>query len=306
MAGSKWIATALAAALLPLAAQAQLPPSKVLTLELARTIGAETFAQCNARGYHVSVAVVDALDVPMYIVRKDTASAIGHEVALLKATTAMLYDEPSRPSATAPLAYDPGQRLGIPPAIVHGTMLNYGGLPIRYGGVTIGAVGLDGAPGGGPVTACAAAALEKVPASAFEALPDSRVLTLDMARAIAEEARAQCNARGFKVGVLVVDAFDQPKVLVRDDGAAAITAEVIRLKTHTALLYRAPSEPEAGSGPNTVSAPLIPGTFRGRGGVPIMVGDAVIGAVAVSGSPGSKNDEDCASGALARLADRLR
>jgi uncharacterized protein GlcG (DUF336 family) len=302
----KWIVAGMAASMLATTAYAQLPDSKILTLDLARNIALETFAQCGARGYHVSVVVVDALNEPMVLVRDDAAPAVTSRVAILKATTAMLYNEPSRPGPEAPLQPEPGSRFGIPPTIVHGTMLNYGGLPIKAGEVTIGAVGLDGAPGGGAVIACAGAALAKVPANAYTKLPDSKVLTLDLARAIAEEAMAQCRAHNFHVGVLVVDAFDQPKALIRDDGAAAITVEVAKLKVRTALLYEQPTEPEQGSGPNSVSAPIIPGTFRGRGGVPIKVGQATIGAVAVSGSPGSANDEACATGALAKLADRLK
>lgn len=93
---------------------------------------------------------------------------------------------------------------------------------------------------------------------------------------------------------------------VRADGVAAISAEVVRLKTRTALLYEQPSGPEAGANPNSVSAAFIPGTFRGRGGIPIKVGEATIGAIAVSGAPGSANDEACARGALDKLADQLQ
>lgn len=303
----KWIVAGMAASMLATTAYAQLPDSKVLTLDLARNIAEETFSQCGARGYHVSVVVVDALNQPMILLRDDAAPAVTAKVAILKATTAMLYNEPSRPGPSAPLQPDPsGSRFGIPPTIIHGTMLNYGGLPIKAGEATIGAVGLDGAPGGAAVVACASAALAKVPASAYTKLPDSKVLTLDLARAIAEEAMAQCRAHDYHVGVLVVDALDQPKALVRDDGAAAITAEVVKLKATTAMLYEQPTEPEPGSGPNSVSAPFIPGTFRGRGGVPIKVGQTTIGAVAVSGSPGSANDEACATAALTKLADRLK
>lgn len=42
------------------------------------------------------------------------------------------------------------------------------------------------------------------------------------------------------------------------------------------------------------------------GGVPIMVGDETIGAVGVSGSGGQQKDEDCAKGAIAKVADQLK
>jgi uncharacterized protein GlcG (DUF336 family) len=42
------------------------------------------------------------------------------------------------------------------------------------------------------------------------------------------------------------------------------------------------------------------------GGVPIKVGDQVIGAVAVSGAPGGDKDAACANAALTRVADKLK
>jgi uncharacterized protein GlcG (DUF336 family) len=40
--------------------------------------------------------------------------------------------------------------------------------------------------------------------------------------------------------------------------------------------------------------------------VPIKVGTATIGAVAVSGAPGGDKDAACANAALAKVADRLK
>ena len=42
------------------------------------------------------------------------------------------------------------------------------------------------------------------------------------------------------------------------------------------------------------------------GGVPIKVGEATIGAVAVSGAPGGDKDAACANAGLAKVADKLR
>ena len=43
-----------------------------------------------------------------------------------------------------------------------------------------------------------------------------------------------------------------------------------------------------------------------RGGVPIMVGDEGIGAIAVSGAPGGEKDEACAEAGIAKIKDRLK
>jgi uncharacterized protein GlcG (DUF336 family) len=42
------------------------------------------------------------------------------------------------------------------------------------------------------------------------------------------------------------------------------------------------------------------------GGVPIMAGDEVIGAIGVAGSPGAVHDEECADAGIASIAANLK
>lgn len=42
------------------------------------------------------------------------------------------------------------------------------------------------------------------------------------------------------------------------------------------------------------------------GGVPIRAGDEIVGAIGVSGSPGSIHDEECADAGIAAIAARLK
>src|SRR5579863_2786534 len=143
--------------------------------------------------------------------------------------------------------------------------------------------------------------------SAFAQLPPSKILTLDVAHAIAQEAMAKCRADGYKVTVLVVDALNAPKALLRDDGATAATTEVAKMKATSVMLQNRPSGPATPPAPGTAAPPAtIPGTINAQGGVPIKVGDATIGAVAVSGAPGGDKDAACANAALAKVADKLR
>jgi uncharacterized protein GlcG (DUF336 family) len=46
--------------------------------------------------------------------------------------------------------------------------------------------------------------------------------------------------------------------------------------------------------------------INGVGGVPIKVGEQMIGALSVSGAPGGDKDAVCANFALTKLADRLK
>jgi uncharacterized protein GlcG (DUF336 family) len=150
-------------------------------------------------------------------------------------------------------------------------------------------------------------AMAAVSGSAFAQLPTSRVLTVDVAQSIAQEALAKCRADGYKVTVLVVDGLNAPKALLRDDGATASTTEVAKMKATATMLYNRPSGPAQPLPPGTVAPPAtIPGTINAQGGVPIKVGDATIGAVAVSGAPGGDKDAACANAALVKVSDRLK
>jgi len=144
-------------------------------------------------------------------------------------------------------------------------------------------------------------------ANASAQLPSSKVLTLDVAQSIAQEAMAKCRADGYKVTVLVVDGLNAVKAMLRDDGATASTTEVAKMKATATMLYNRPSGPATPPPAGQAAPPAtIPGTINAQGGVPIKVGDATIGAVAVSGAPGGDKDAACANAALTKLADKLR
>jgi uncharacterized protein GlcG (DUF336 family) len=138
-------------------------------------------------------------------------------------------------------------------------------------------------------------------------LPTSKMLPLDVAQTIAQEAMAKCRADGYKVTVLVVDGLNAPKAMIRDDGATASTTEVAKMKATATMLYNRPSGPATPPPAGTAAPPAtIPGTINAQGGVPIKVGDATIGAVAVSGAPGGDKDAACATAGIAKAASSLK
>jgi uncharacterized protein GlcG (DUF336 family) len=151
------------------------------------------------------------------------------------------------------------------------------------------------------------ATIASVSASGFAQLPTSRVLTLDVAETIAQEAMARCRADGYKVTVLVVDGLNAPKAMIRDDGATAATTEVAKMKATATMLYYRPSGPATPPPAGTAAPPAtIPGTINAQGGVPIKVGDVTIGAVAVSGAPGGDKDAACANAGITKAAGKLK
>jgi uncharacterized protein GlcG (DUF336 family) len=140
-----------------------------------------------------------------------------------------------------------------------------------------------------------------------QGLPTTKVLTVDLAQTLAQEAMARCRADGYKVSVRVVDGANMEKAFLRDDGAGMATIQVATMKANSVLAFGRASGPPPNLPPGApVPAPVVPGTINAMGGVPIKVGDQVIGAVSVSGAPGGDKDAACANAALSKVADKLK
>src|ERR1051326_8642216 len=121
------IVLTIAMATVSMNAFAQLPTTKVLTMDVAQTIAQAALAKCRADGYKVTVLVVDSLNAPKALVRDDGATAATTEVAKMKAAAAMLFNRPSGPAVPLP----PGQVAPLSP--IPGTINAQGGLPIKVG-----------------------------------------------------------------------------------------------------------------------------------------------------------------------------
>jgi len=148
-------------------------------------------------------------------------------------------------------------------------------------------------------------------ALAFGQLPTQKVLSVDVAQTIAQEAMAKCRANGYKVTVTVVDHANMLKAFLRDDGAPMATIEVGRMKANSVMAFgraSGPPAPPPNAAPGTPppAGIALPGTINAVGGIPIKVGDQLIGAVSVSGAPGGERDKACAEAALEKVADKLK
>jgi uncharacterized protein GlcG (DUF336 family) len=153
----------------------------------------------------------------------------------------------------------------------------------------------------------ALAAAAVLSSSAQAQLANEKNLTLAMAQAIANGAMESCKAMGFKISVVVLDRDGMQLVMLRGDGAGLHTPEGADRKAYTARTYRAPSadflkrmqrDPAAHASEQYTRVLALPG------GLPIKVGDDVVGAVGVSGSPGK--DDDCGQAGINKVADQLK
>ena len=154
---SKAFAALLATAALAAAAGAQgVIAEKNVSTQLARAI-ADAAMECAKDGAGLSVAVVDRAGALKVLLRGDGSPPHGAELARRKAYTSRTFRRPSLEWAKRTETGLAGQRM-LADVIPLG-----GGMPIKVGEETIGAVGVSGASGGQEGDEnCAKAALAKV------------------------------------------------------------------------------------------------------------------------------------------------
>jgi uncharacterized protein GlcG (DUF336 family) len=117
----------------------------------------------------------------------------------------------------------------------------------------------------------------------------------------------KCKEMGYRVSVTVVDRAGLPIVMLRGDGAGLHTPEGSDRKAYTARTFRQPSADFVKrmlSDPASAGSKEYTRVLALGGGLPIKVGDDVVGAVGVSGSPGK--DDECSKAGIDKVADQLK
>ena len=129
-----------------------------------------------------------------------------------------------------------------------------------------------------------------------------------MAKTIAETAIESCGSHGYAVAAVVVDRAGDTIVAMRADNAGLHTMENARRKAYTARTFRqsttAYAKKFADNDPVVRQQVTLPNVIAIPGGLPVKVGDDVIGGVGVSGSPGV--DEPCVQAGIDKVADQLK
>jgi uncharacterized protein GlcG (DUF336 family) len=133
-----------------------------ISTDAALEAAAGALASCRKEGQKVSVTVVDATGRAKAMARDDGAAPHSAEHSLRKAYTALTYKMPSSEYGKAAAAR--GGAIG--PLLLPNITTAAGGVPIRAGGVVVGAVGVSGTPstaGGGEGDAkCAEAGIARI------------------------------------------------------------------------------------------------------------------------------------------------
>lgn len=130
------------------------------------------------------------------------------------------------------------------------------------------------------------------------------ILSRDDTVRIVEAARAEAQRNGWSVTIAVVDDGGHPLALERLDGCAPIGAYIATEKARTAALGRRESkgyEDMINAGRSAfLCVPLLTGMLEG--GVPVVVGGQVVGAVGVSGVKPDQDAQVARAGAMAIAA----
>lgn len=150
------------------------------------------------------------------------------------------------------------------------------------------------------VLACAAQA---------QSVRSEKNISLALANQIAAATVASCQTAGYAVTATVVDRAGGVRAVQRADNAGPHTLAASLQKAYTSASARNTTlAMMEGAQKNPAAANLtsIPGFLLLGGGVPVRVGNDVIGAVGVGGAPGGHLDEQCAMAGLDKVKDQLQ
>ena len=133
-------------------------------------------------------------------------------------------------------------------------------------------------------------------------------LTLDLARTCIARGIKEAERLGFKVAIAVVDDAGHLMACERMDGALWVTPEIARAKANAAAGFHASTlDLEERFTKRMLFADNVAtlGSYEfvfGRGGMPVVAADEVIGAVGVSGAVPADNDHAIADAAAGHPA----
>jgi uncharacterized protein GlcG (DUF336 family) len=136
-------------------------------------------------------------------------------------------------------------------------------------------------------------------------LLEKKVLSLEAAEKVVSAAALEAKKRNATVVIVVVDDGGYPLVLKRLDDTQVASVEVGVGKARTAAIFRRPSrdfEEQIKTG--RVASLVLPGATPLQGGLPLIAGGKVVGAIGVSGNT-PQEDEDIAKAGAAAFSNMM-
>jgi glc operon protein GlcG len=130
-------------------------------------------------------------------------------------------------------------------------------------------------------------------------VPYGAPISLERAQAVLAAAVAEAKAHDWKMDLAVVDSGGNLIAFARMDGAQLASIAISEHKARTAATFRRETKIfESGIQGGLVYQVTLDGVIGSRGGIPIIEGGKLIGAIGASGGAGSQ-DEVCAKAGAA-------
>lgn len=144
--------------------------------------------------------------------------------------------------------------------------------------------------------------LDAVPAKMPFDIPYGAPISLERAEAAIAAAIAEAKKHDWKLNVAVVDSGGNLVAFRRMDGAQLASIQIAEHKARTAAMFRR----ETKAFENAIQANgynymmTLDGIIASRGGIPIVEGGKLIGAIGCSGATGSQDEAACMAGAATK------
>ena len=131
------------------------------------------------------------------------------------------------------------------------------------------------------------------------ATPYGTPIAMERAQAAIQAAVAEANKRGWALNITVVDPNGDLVTFARMDGAQLASIAISQHKARTAARYRRPTHAFEDAvqkfGFNYILT--LDDVIASRGGIPLIEGGKIIGAVGCSGGTGSQDEVVCSAAA---------
>jgi len=131
-------------------------------------------------------------------------------------------------------------------------------------------------------------------------VPYGATISGEHAKPVLAAAEAEAKKRGWKMNIAVVDPNGELVYFLRMDGAQIASVNISQGKARTAARFRRPTRAFFNGMQNTGGAylpSLDPTLVASPGGLPLVEGGKIIGAIGCSGGTGDQDEIVCKAGA---------
>lgn len=141
--------------------------------------------------------------------------------------------------------------------------------------------------------------LDNVPEKMPFDVPYGAPISLDRAQAAIAATVAEAKKRDWKMNVAVVDSGGNLVAFARMDGAQLASVQISEHKARAANQFRRETKVfESGIQLNSLNYLItLDGVIASRGGIPLVEGGKIVGAIGCSGGTGSQDEVACKAGA---------